>query len=325
MNRQLVTVVMPAYNAALHIEEAIRSALQQVDCDVEVMVVDDGSTDNTASITQSFDDRVRYVSQSNAGPAAARNLGVSLASHDWIAFLDADDVWEPTKLSCQLQLAQKSNSPFVYTDARNFGDDHVSELRSSVGGMPRGDVLEALLLDNFITLSSVLLRRELFQFVGGFRTEYCGTEDWDLWLRIAAARINFEVVPEPLTRYRWQDGSLSKAHLTMARQRWKTLDEAISLKKNHSISWSVARRARAKVMATSAWFAEDAHPGHALYWYCQSLFYWPFCKTTWKALIKIALKAMTRRWNTVASGDPVNTDSELADTSTAMRIPRQLT
>ncbi|APZ93194.1 glycosyltransferase family 2 protein [Fuerstiella marisgermanici] len=294
MNNSQVTVVMPVYNGESHLAEAIDSALGQIACTVEIIVIDDGSTDASASIIQAYGAPIRYIKQANAGPAAARNLGVSMASYPWIAFLDADDIWEPNKLQLQLKAAQDSGSPFIYTNCRNFGDDRVSEERPPDTGSRDLSTLERLLLDNFITLSSVLVRRDLLQSVGGFRTDHHGTEDWDLWLRIAQIETRMAFVAEPLTRYRWQPESLSKDHLHMASCRQQTLEEAITKSSDSSTGWKLLRQARANVMATSAWFAEDELPRQSLIWYCQSLLQWPFCAARWKATIKTAVKAVTR-------------------------------
>ena len=113
-----VSAIIPAYNADSFIREAVDSALGQTHTDVEVIVVDDSSTDDTASVLQSYGERIIVHRQPNGGVAAARNAGARLASGRWVAFLDADDVWLPTKIERQLAVA---STPLSYTNRFNFG------------------------------------------------------------------------------------------------------------------------------------------------------------------------------------------------------------
>ena len=132
-----VSIIIPAYNAEPFIEQAVRSALFQSHEDHEVIVVDDGSTDGTAICLRQFGDRIRVHQQVNSGVARARNAGVALASGEWIAFLDADDLWLPRKLERQMACA---TAPMVYTDRYNFGRrGDLPELQSLVTPMRDGD------------------------------------------------------------------------------------------------------------------------------------------------------------------------------------------
>ena len=113
-----VSVIIPAYNAEPFIDETVRSALDQTHADVEVIVVDDGSTDGTLQRLVAFEHRITIVRRARGGVAAARNAGAERASGTWIAFLDADDLWLPNKLECQLNAA---DAPFVYSNRYNIG------------------------------------------------------------------------------------------------------------------------------------------------------------------------------------------------------------
>ena len=290
MSTNSVSVVMPVHNGQQFIRQSIQSALDQVGCEVELIVVDDGSTDNTAQIVRSFGARVRYVFQANAGPAAARNAGIEFAQHEWIAFLDADDLWTSDKLSRQLKLAQDIDAQLVYSNTKNFGSDDVDELRSVPDEMPAGDVYHHLLLDNFVTLSSVLIRRETLISVDGFRTSYRGTEDWDLWLRLSSAGVEFHPIREPLVQYRWLDNSLSKSHRRMKELREQTLNAALS---RRASNWVTRRRARANVLATSAWFCQKSSPRLSQRWYWAAVVQWPLSMNTWKSLLAASLRRLT--------------------------------
>jgi glycosyltransferase involved in cell wall biosynthesis len=193
-----VSVIIPAYNAADVIGRAIESALRQTVRAGEIIVVDDGSTDDTAAVATKYP-LVTVVSQRNRGPAAARNAAVRLAHGDWLALLDADDSWADKKLEHQLP----------YTEDPKIGLIHA---RSGLTPEQTRPTVETLLQGNFIGTSSVLLRRAAFDAVGGFdedRALTYGSEDYNLWVRLRAAGWEFEVCNEDLHLYTPSPGSLS--------------------------------------------------------------------------------------------------------------------
>lgn len=288
---------MPAYNAERSIAESIQSALNQTGCEVEVIVVDDGSSDKTRDVVLAIGDRrVRCIQQKNAGPAVARNRGVEAAKHEWIAFLDADDLWQPQKLARQLETAHRTNAAIVYTLTRNFGNcDDLAEVRHFPDGPPRGQIFEMLLLDNVIGLSSVMIHRRVFLDHGGFRSEFRGTEDWDLWLRLSAAGQAFEVVPELLTLYRWQEDSLSRDHYRMKALREKTIRSALRLPGRPPLSPSVIRLADANALATAAHGIAAKDPSQAFLWFLQSLRKWPFLRERWTSTLRVFFRMVALR------------------------------
>lgn len=202
----MISVVIPCYNGEKYIEEAIRSVLEQSYADIEVIVVDDGSTDRSAEIVQNISDpRMRYVYQEHQGVCAARNKGISLARGEYIAFLDSDDVWEKEKLERQLGLTEEFD--VVYTDYVIINKDsrvipHNMIVDRTSGRIP----LKTQLLAGNVVLgscSSVLLKKEVIDAVGGFDeslNEAMG-EEWDLWARISR-KYKFGYVDEPLVRIR---------------------------------------------------------------------------------------------------------------------------
>lgn len=201
-----VSVVIGAYNAAAWIAATLESVLAQTYPSFDLVVVDDGSTDATREIVGGFGDRVRYVHQPNAGSAAARNTGVRHARGHYLAFLDADDLWLPGKLSEQLGLHDAHpDLRWSYTDASVFDAETGETVRvwSRSHELREGDVLQSLLLGNFIPFSSVVVERAAFEACGGFREGASAriSEDWDLWLRIAA-RYSVGCVHRPLLNIR---------------------------------------------------------------------------------------------------------------------------
>ena len=285
-----VSVVVPIYNGEEYLGQAIDSALAQTGCELDVILIDDGSTDSCPEIIASYGDRVRSVQQANAGCGASRARGVELADSEWVAFLDMDDAWEPSKLSAQLDLAEQTGADVIYTNARNFGDvDRVDEIRSDPAAMPSGDVFEELLVDNFMVNSGVMVRRSVLLEFGGVRAEAAGTDDWDLWLRLAAAGVEFQPVREPVTLYRWRADALSRSFGMMHERRSQTLMRALKTPRGKSVAASVKREAWVSLFNSSAWYAAETQKRLAAGWYARSLLSKPLQPHVWKQLAKICI------------------------------------
>jgi glycosyltransferase involved in cell wall biosynthesis len=207
-----VSVVIPVFNGERFIGEAVRSALDQTFRDFEIIVVDDGSTDQTAKVVRQFSDRVIYSRQENRGAGAARNYGVSCARGEWIAFLDADDVWYPQKLAVQLEIAAMNPAvSFLYSDMDVIDSSGTMLQRNFLTAKARRRKhkkdwsLVALAFGGqpFPYPSTVLLKRALFMQSGGFSPLFRRNchEDFDLFARIAdITTLRFE--PQSLVQYR---------------------------------------------------------------------------------------------------------------------------
>lgn len=190
----VISVIIPAYNAEKTIAQTIESVLNQSFVDFEAIVINDGSTDLTLDILGQIEDpRIQVFSYGNAGVSAARNRGISQAAGEFIAFLDADDLWTPDKLEKQLQALQDHPQAAVAYSWTDYIDESGNFLRPGDRITVSGNVYEQLLLRNFIANgSNPLIRRDALQVVGGFNPELTHGEDWDLWLRLAA---NYQFVP----------------------------------------------------------------------------------------------------------------------------------
>lgn len=288
-----VSVVIPALNAEEYIGRALECALGQVGVFPEVIVVDDGSSDQTLAIVEQLSDRVRILKCDRGGPAKARNLGARVATGEWLGFLDADDEWMPEKLDRQLALTNEQVD-LVYTDRYNIGSaNHVSELQSAGQSLFEGQIFDELLQNNFITLSSVLIRKSRFLDMGGFdeSPEMLGVEDWDLWLRYALDGGEIALCREPLTSYRWHGGQISKNHRERALGRAAVVQKALSgaRRLGRPTSTGTAFRAMASAWETSGWFAAPTDPWHAFGWFARSACYWPFRIRIYKAMIKCCI------------------------------------
>ncbi len=194
-----VSVVIPTYNRAAFLGAAVASIRAQTCPCKEIVIVDDGSTDETAQAVAALGNGIRYVKQANAGPAAARNRGIREASGDLVAFLDTDDRWLPNKLALQTAMLQREPSvALVCADmaieddagARsvdsNFTRRGLQAFFAGLDGRPVPDAPRLLLKVNFINTSTVLARRDVLLEMNGFDTRLRYGEDLELWLRIAA-------------------------------------------------------------------------------------------------------------------------------------------
>lgn len=222
----LVSVIVPAFNAAAFIERTLDSVLSQTHRHLEILVVDDGSVDATARIveaTAATDARVQLLRRENYGVAAARNAALAEARGEYIAPIDADDLWYPTKIEKQVQALERAGASHGLAYTWWIGiDESDTERHWSHRWMVEGEIAEAHTALNFIGNASVpLIRRECFDALGGYdeglRARGAqGCEDWDLSLRIAE-RYRVSVVPEYLTAYRRIAGSMSGNFATMIR------------------------------------------------------------------------------------------------------------
>jgi glycosyltransferase involved in cell wall biosynthesis len=210
-DRPLVSVIIPAYNAARFVAQAVESVLAQSYRPVEILVIDDGSTDDTARVLEPYRDAIRYIRQPNGGPSRARNNGLAHARGELIAFLDADDVWLPDKLSRQVRCLEESPAVgVVHCDTYNLDEQSGARSRRAT---PRddfaGNCYARLFRGNQVTYSTVVIRRECLDRVGPMDERYTHAEDYDLLLRLAR-RFPFAYVPEPLAVYRLHDTNATR-------------------------------------------------------------------------------------------------------------------
>lgn len=204
-----VSVVIPAYNAASTLKATVASVLNQSHSPAEVVVVDDGSNDATPALAREFGPPVVCVSTPNRGVAAARNTGTAQSQGDLVAFLDADDLWEPTKLERQLEMLKGSPTAGLSTTAMRRVDGDGRDL-GTMSIAPYSDACEALLLGAMVLgpVSSALVRRDLLDQLGGFNPRFSQCADWDFFLR-AATRTRFAIVKESLVVYRSSGENMS--------------------------------------------------------------------------------------------------------------------
>jgi len=219
-SRYAVSVVIPAYNIEAYLARALDSVLAQTLGPEEIIVVDDGSTDQTAAVAQQYGNRVRYFYQSNAGLSAARNTGIRNATCPWIAFLDGDDEWLPDKLRLQVQLLERN--PHLLWAGANFYFHWIHLNKSTL--MHEPDSLKSLLagrefFDNYLLSANqgavghpntMIIKRQVLLDAGLFREGLAFFEDQDMWWRLAYRWPQYGYSPEPLANYYYnRPGSLT--------------------------------------------------------------------------------------------------------------------
>ncbi|HEX6122765.1 MAG TPA: glycosyltransferase family A protein, partial [Ktedonobacterales bacterium] len=211
-----VSIIIPTYNRAELLGEAVQSALAQTYAAREILVVDDGSTDQTPAAAASFGAEIRYLQQANAGVETARNAGVAAATGEYLYFLDSDDVLRPRAVERLVAVLEAHPSAgMVYGTAEEFDlSGHLMRLITPPYSRPPGvwpgaEELAHLLLRSYIQTGALLARRSVFEAVGGFRPVFGGmAEDWDLYARMAGAA-DVGYIPDLLAIVRHQPGGLT--------------------------------------------------------------------------------------------------------------------
>ncbi len=226
----LVSVIIPTYNRADLISKTVDSVLAQTFSDYEVIVVDDGSQDETQAVLAKYEKHVRVIIQQNQGAGEARNTGIRTAQGEYLAFLDSDDLWFPNKLAEQMELfARSPNTLWCYSDAYFFDgmSGNILFLYSRIASPYQGFIPRQLLLCDFIASPTVVIHRAIFEEVGFFRTAP-NTEDWDMWLRIAA-KFPIAHLPKPLAGYRVHDAMISNRDpMILYNNYLATIDRAVA-------------------------------------------------------------------------------------------------
>jgi len=225
-----VSTVVPAYNAEKYVRATIDSALAQSSVDHEVIVVDDGSTDSTPTILDEYGRKIRVIRQANGGLSSARNAGIAASQAEFIAILDADDIWLPGKLSSQLNLLE-TNPQYPMVHCRTFSWDARTDARTDFvkadQSLYQNDCFGQLFMHNAICVSSVVARRSLLNELGGFDLKVTRptTQDLDLWLRIAHEHL-IGFVDQPGVLYRRHADNASNDMLSMLEDRVYVLEKA---------------------------------------------------------------------------------------------------
>lgn len=215
----LVSIIIPTYNNGRFISFAIDSALNQTYRNLEIIVVNDGSIDDTKEIIKQYQGRIKYIYQANQGPASARNKGIKESQGKYLQFLDADDLISSEKIEKQVEFLEKEKYPVVvYSDVRYFRDYDIEHLIDLSFPHYTGYIFSKLLDSNFIPVNAPLFTRLCFEQVGlfkGNKTYLYGVEDWEFLLRLASNDFEFKYLDEILALCRFHSDNISLVKLRM--------------------------------------------------------------------------------------------------------------
>ena len=239
-----ISVIIPTYNAEATILETLQSLGQQTLADFEILVINDGSTDRTLEVLKGFcDKRLRVFSFENAGATVARNRGIARAGGEFIAFLDADDLWSADKLEWQLAALEQHPEAGVAYSWTAFIDEQGQFLYKQPPVYFEGNVYPQLLLKNFLACGSVpLIRRQAIESVGEFVPGLASSQDWEYWLRLAR-QWSFVLVPKHQVFYRQRVGAISSqidrrenCHLLVTERAFQAAPKELQYLKTQSLA-----------------------------------------------------------------------------------------
>ncbi len=286
MKTPVVSVVMAAKNYANFLPDAVESLLAQTFADWELVIVDDGSTDATPTVVRPYlaDSRIRYFRSDVLGQSRAKNLGIGFSRGEFIAFLDADDAWLPTKLAEQVEFLRLHPAVGITYTQRELIDETGKSLGFRTETLPGGRVLPQIFLQNFVCFSSAMVRREVFDSVGLFDPALDLSIDYDLWLR-AAAHFEFRPIQKVLVKYRTGHGNLSKKVADRVATAFSIMNRAVSRRRD-GVPKRIVAEGYASTFQTLGYVLRASEPGTAARWYWRALM-WPSRRT-------IALKGLIR-------------------------------
>ena len=229
--KKLVSIIVPAYNVAQYIRQSLSSILLQTYRELEIIIVNDGSTDNTGEILTEYekkDPRIIVITQQNKGLAAARNTGLKQAKGEYLCIFDSDDIMLPDKISQQHEFLElHSEHGVCYSGSYHFMDDNKNIYHHPVGVLS-GSQYESLLHGNIINPNTVFFRHSVFEKYGGFDETLRSAEDWDYWLTLTYNGVRFGYQPLKLTLYRVRNNSLSANSIMMSQTPISVLDKQLN-------------------------------------------------------------------------------------------------
>lgn len=288
--KPLVSVVITCFNYAQYLKTAIDSVLKQTYPVVEIIVVNDGSTDNTEVVMSEYleNTKIIYIKQENKGQASAKNAGIKRSSGEFVAFLDADDVWCNEKLQKQMMCFENQKTGVVYCRA-NYLDEHDNvfeyDMTSYYLQPRRGEVSSWLLYDNFVQFSSSVVRRECFDRFGYFDESLKMGIDWDLWLRISTA-YQFDYVEDRLFYYRMgHSGQMSKN----AAERQRCSDLIVKKFAGNyplSVTRKDLRKSTAYTCCNRAAYYSGSDKKQSLLYYLRAIFNYPTWSPAYNGIVR---------------------------------------
>ena len=304
MSDILVSTVVPVFNGERYLRDCLESALSQSHTPVEVIVVNDGSTDATASILDEYGDRIQVIHQENLGQGAALNRAIAASKGQFVSFLDCDDIWDCNKIERQVSVFRKFPEALaVYCDHRNIDGEGAVTGQSGASGYVRcsGQILEPLIRGNFIVSpSTVMVRASALRAAGGL-DEGCpslGSKDYGLWLRLAA-RGPFIYQCETMLSYRWHSSSMSSS---LAYRRipsdlfaLKGLEPLLGECPDKKAKTAYRERYYQQTLGAGWYYSNNGERGQALRHYLYAIRMKPWLLHAWVKLLAVTLMPVAVR------------------------------
>lgn len=229
MPQALVSIIIPVYNGEKYVSEAIKSALAQTYKNIELLLINDGSTDSSADVIRPYlnDNRIVYIEQQNAGVASARNTAIGVAKGKYIGFLDQDDLWHKNKLEEQVAILENDENIALIHSKQDFIDSQGNKINFNwiIGGT--GDCFADIFIKNKIAVLTVLIRKTILDKIGLFNERLSGADDYEMWLRVTL-RYPIKYIDIPLATYRFHDNNISKNSFKMTILELNTINSIIS-------------------------------------------------------------------------------------------------
>ncbi len=267
-----ITAIIPTYNYGQFVSRAIQSTLDQTYPLTEILVIDDGSTDNTQEIVSAFPAPVRYVYQENRGLSGARNTGMREAKTEWVAFLDSDDWWLPQKIEKQVESLRKNPGAVLsYTGVYLVSPDGT---KREVQAFSPENLWPNLRHTNRIVPSTVMGKKELFQQVGGFNEKLKACEDWEMWVKIGPS-YQFTSVTEPMLMYQLTPMSMSTNIDRMMNNMELILEPTLLSGLSGVSRWAWRKRIRSAELFRSFKSAREANSAGTSNYLLKSIWEWP--------------------------------------------------
>lgn len=300
MSDPLVSIVTPVYNGEQYILETIESALAQTYKNIELIIINDGSTDNSAAIIKPFlkDSRVIYIEQKNTGVAAARNAAIKHAQGKYVGFLDQDDLWLNNKLEIQIAALEQDESIALVHSKQSFIDSHGNVIQYDWITGASGYCFEDMFKKNRIAVLTVLIRKSIFDEIGLFNEQLSGADDYEMWLRVIL-KYPVKYIDQSLVFYRFHDSNISKNSFKMTILEHKVITTIIF---EHPEAYDLVgkKAVRARLYELNhqlggwySWHNQDFHQARKHYWL--AILNCPFILNNYYQLVYCSLTKQLRK------------------------------
>ena len=275
----LASIIIPAYNASKHITETIRSVLNQTYPNWELIIIDDGSSDNTLEIIHDLsksEPRIKYVTKKNSGVSDTRNMGISLAKGEFISFLDADDIWHDTNLEEKIRFIIKHNIDAAYSKCEKI-DSNSKSLNTILTGSDTPLLNDILFLKgNYITApSGIVLKKNVLDAIDGFDINLSNNADQDLWIRILSNNFKIKLISEVLWQYRVHAYNMSSNIALLEKDSFYIFNKAI---KNNLYKTLVLKQkafSKLNLMLAGSWWKNGNNKMRGMYFILKAFINYP--------------------------------------------------